>query len=351
MNKENSITLDMGGGGLKSSEIISEIRKNFPKSTKWKNMEDDGASFEINPSPALPSVRGRGLNTKLVFTTDAFIVDPIFFPGGDIGKIAVCGTINDLSVMGAKPIGIGLSLVIEEGFPKEDLKKIMQSIGKVCQESGVPIVTGDTKVTEKGKIDKIEITTSGIGLAQNVISNGGARVGDYIISSGDLGEHAVTLLAKRFNYKTKIKSDCKPLNKELEKVGKFLNACKDPTRGGLAAVLNEIADKSKMKVVLDEKNLPYKKEVVSVTELLGLDKFSLASEGRFVAAVPEKNIKKVLTILRKFNPEAKIIGRVERPARRASATANAGVGVFVKTELGGLRKIEVPRGKLIPRIC
>ena len=338
MERSDNITLDMGGGGAKSNEIIYEIRKNFSGVGKWKNTEDDGAVFDLgNPSVRL----GKNFFAKnLVFTTDAFIVDPIFFPGGDIGKIAMCGTVNDLAVMGAKPIGIGLSLVIEEGFPIEDLRKIMQSIGKISKEVGVPIVTGDTKVTEKGKIDKIEITTSGVGLAQNVIANGGIKVGDYIIVSGDLGEHAVTLLAKRFNYKTKIRSDCQPLIGELSKVGKYLNACKDPTRGGLAANLNEMVQKSKVKVILDEKNLPYKKEVVAVTELLGLDKFSLASEGRFIASVSPKDIKKVLNILKKFNPEAKVIGRAER-----------GRGVFVETELGGLRQIEVPRGKLIPRIC
>ena len=337
MEKEKTISLEMGGGGMKSAEIISEIRKNFGGAGRWKNTGDDGAVYDLGRD-ALQNVSVIG--DKLVFTTDAFIVDPIFFPGGDIGKIAMCGTINDLSVMGAKPIGVGLSIVMEEGFPMEDLKKIMQSIGKVSKEAGVPIVTGDTKVTEKGKIDKIEITTSGVGLAKDVISNGGAEVGDCIISSGDLGEHSVALLARRFDYKTKIQSDCRPLNREIEKVGKFLNACKDPTRGGLAANLNEIASKSKVKIILDEEVLPYKKETVAVTELLGLDKFSLASEGRFVASVSEKNVKKVLNILRKFNPEAKVIGRVEK-----------GKGVFLRTELGGLRQIEVPRGKLIPRIC
>ena len=306
--------------------------------SKWKNTGDDGATYDIGKE-------------KLVFTTDAFIVDPIFFPGGDIGKIAMCGTINDLAMMGARPIGIGLSIVLEEGFPMKDLKKIMASIGKVSRETGIPIVTGDTKVTEKGKIDKIEITTSGVGLAKDIISNSGMQVDDYVIVSGDLGEHTVTLLASRFNYKTKIKSDCRPLNGEIEKVGRYLNACKDPTRGGLAANLNEMAEKSRVKVVLDEKTLPYKKETVAVTELLGLDIFSLTSEGRFIASVSPKNIKKVLTILQKFNSEAKIIGHVERPARHASATADAGVGVFVKTEIGGLRRIEVPRGKLVPRIC
>lgn len=327
MKEKENITLEMGGGGQKSAELIAEIRKVIKDVGRWKNTQDDGAVFSLG-------------NENLIFTTDAFIVDPIFFAGGDIGKIAMCGTINDISVMGARPIGISLSIVVEEGFPMEDFKKIISSINKISKESGVPIATGDTKVIEKGKLDKIEITTAGIGLAQNVIANGGAQVGDYVIASGDLGEHTVALLAKRFNYKTKIKSDCQPFNKIIEKVGKYLSACKDPTRGGLAANLNEIADKSKVKVILDENILPYKKEVVAMTELLGLDKFSLASEGRFIATVAPRDIKKALAILNKFNKEAKVIGRVEK-----------GRGVYLKTELGGLRKIEVPRGKLIPRIC
>lgn len=336
MEKNKTIELEMGGGGEKSSQLISAIRKNFKVSHKWKNTEDDGASFDLTPALSL---KRRG-GSKLVFTTDAFIVDPIFFPGGDIGKIAMCGTINDLSVMGAVPIGVSLSLVIEEGFPEEDLKKIMQSIGKVSKETGVPIVTGDTKVTERGKLDKIEITTSGIGLTKNVISNGGAKVGDVVIASGNLGEHAVALLAKRFNYKTKIKSDCQPLVKEIQSVAKYLTSCKDPTRGGAAAVLNEIADKSKVKIVLEEKKLPFAKETMALSELLGIDKFSFPSEGRFVATVPKKDAKKALKLLKKFNKEAKIIGRAER-----------GRGVHLETNLGGMKQIDVPRGKLIPRIC
>jgi len=344
MDKNKNITLEHGGGGKKSAEIISEIRKNFTVKSKWKNTGDDGAVFVLGVnSRDAKSCVSTGAD-KLVFTTDAFIVDPIIFAGGDIGKIAMCGTINDLSMMGAKPIGIGLSIVLEEGFPMSDFKKIMASIGKVSRETGVPIVTGDTKVTEKGKLDKIEITTSGVGLAQNIISNDGMQAGDYVITSGDLGEHTVTLLAKRFNYKTKIKSDCKPLNREIEKVGKYLTACKDPTRGGLAANLNEMAEKSRVKVILDEKTLPYKKETVAVTELLGLDVFSLASEGRFIASVSPRNVKKTLDILKKFNPEARVIGRAE-------SASVADRGVFVKTELGSLRRIETPRGKLVPRIC
>jgi hydrogenase expression/formation protein HypE len=276
----------------------------------------------------------------LVFTTDAFIVDPLFFPGGDIGKIALSGTINDLAVMGARPMGISLSLVIEEGFPEEDLLKIIKSINDISRETKVPIVTGDTKVTEKGKIDKIEITTSGVGLADKVISNGGAKAGDVVISSGDLGEHTAAILASRFNYRTRIKSDSQPLIKEIQSVAKYLTACKDPTRGGSAAVLNEIAEKSRVKIILDEKILPFKKEVVAISELLGIDKFSFASEGRFVAAVSSRDADKVIKILRKYNSEAKIIGTVER-----------GSGVWLKTAIGSIKKIETPRGKLVPRIC
>lgn len=366
----NVIELDHGGGGYKSWELLKEIRKILKFKSAWRNCEDDAAVLNIAPlikarfagplrqseGEARTSARrgDRGIlrlkNTpptpppvnggSLVFTTDAFIVDPIFFPGGDIGKIAMCGTINDLSVMGARPLGISLSIVIEEGFLREDLMKIISSINKVSEEANVPVVTGDTKVTEKGKLDKIEITTAGVGIAGEIISNKGAKPDDLIIASGDLGEHTIALLSKRFNYKTKIKSDSKPLNKELEKVGKYLNAAKDPTRGGLAANIVEIAEKSKVRVILDEENLPYKKETIAVSELLGIDIFSLASEGRFIAAVSPKNVKKVLNILLNFNKDAKVIGEASR-----------GRGVYLKTKLGGLHPIEMPKGKLIPRIC
>lgn len=325
MNTENKnlISLDQGSGGEDSASLISELRKIYKHTSSWKNIEDDSATYKIG-------------NQNLVFTTDAFIIDPIFFPGGDIGKIAACGTINDLSVMGAKPIGLSLSLVIEEGFSKESLTKICQSINQVSKQSGVPIVTGDTKVIDKGKIDKIEITTAGVGLTNKVIPNNGAKIGDNIISSGYLGDHTAVILAKRFDYKTSLKSDCQPLNKEIQSVVRYLHAIKDPTRGGLSANLNEIADKSKVKMILDEKTLPYKKQVQSICDLLGIDIFSLASEGRFVATISKKDTSKVLDKLKK----AKVIGVVKK-----------GSGLYLRTELNTHRKIENPRGKLIPRIC
>lgn len=327
MINDEIIKIDEGGGGFASNELIKEIRKTLNLKNKWTNCNDDAAAFSIGKQ-------------KLIFTTDAYIVDPIFFPGGDIGKIAISGTINDLSVMGAEPIGISLSIVIEEGFPRKDLQKIIRSINNESKRAGVPIVTGDTKVTERGKIDNIEITTSGIGLATNVIPNNGAKPGDFIISSGDLGEHTIALLSKRFNYNTKIKSDAKAINKELKIISKYLNACKDPTRGGLAANIIEIAEKSRVKILLDEKNLPYKKETIAIANLLGLDIFSLASEGRFIASLNSQNAMKVINILKNYNKEAKIIGKVEK-----------GNGVFLKTKLNTLRPIKMPKGKLIPRIC
>ncbi|MEK7598260.1 MAG: hydrogenase expression/formation protein HypE [Patescibacteria group bacterium] len=338
MAKETeTIELEAGAGGEKSSELIEKIRNNFSLRGKWKNTGDDGAVLDLGLSTSLGT---NFLGKNLVFTTDAFIVDPIFFPGGNIGKISMCGTINDLAVMGARPMGIALSLVIEEGFPLSDLMKITKSIEIVSRQAGVPVVTGDTKVMERGKLDKIEITTSGVGLADKVIENNGADPGDRIISSGDLGEHTVALLGVRFNYKTKIKSDSQTLHREIEAAGKYLKAAKDPTRGGLAANIIEIAEKSRVKIILEDNLLPFKKETRAIAELLGIDVLSFASEGRFIAAVSFKNTQKVLNILKKFNKEAKIIGRVKK-----------GKGVYLKTKIGTERPIESPRGKLVPRIC
>ncbi len=326
--KNSSISLDIGAGGYASWEFFKNLRKILNFTGQWTNTGDDGAVFK------LPGGK------NLVMTTDSFIIDPIFFPGGDIGKISMCGTINDLSVMGATPLGIALSFIIEEGFSSQDLEKIVRSINQISRSTNTPIVTGDTKVTNKGKIDKIAITTCGIGIAEKVIPNNGAKPCDKVITSGDLGEHGAIILAHRFNYKTRLKSDSQPILKEMQAVGKYLTSAKDPTRGGLAENLNEIAEKSKIKMVLDEKNLPYKKEVRSIGNLLGIDIMALPSEGRFIATVPAKFADKVVKILHKYNKTARIVGGVEK-----------GKGVFLNTESGGLRPIEMPRGKLVPRIC
>lgn len=321
------ISLEHGGGGKKSWELFKSFRGILNFTGEWTNTGDDAAVFNLG-------------GKKLAMTTDAFIIDPIFFPGGDIGKIAICGTINDLAVMGAKPLGISLSIVLEEGFPISDLKKIIGSIDKISKEISVPIVTGDTKVSGRGKLDKIEITTAGVGLADKIISNDGAKPGDKIIASGGLGEHGAVILAKRFNYQMKIKSDSQPVLKEINSISKFVNAAKDPTRGGLAANIAEIAEKSKVKIILEEEKIPFKKEIIALTNLLGIDPFILPSEGRFIAAVKKDFAEKAVKILRKFNKEAAIIGSAEK-----------GRGVFLKTTIGSFKPIVMPEGKLIPRIC
>ncbi|EKD49706.1 MAG: hypothetical protein ACD_63C00067G0001 [uncultured bacterium] len=320
------INLSHGSGGKDSLELVGEILRRLKFDKKWIDKDDDAAALKF---------RGE----YIVFTTDSYIVDPIFFAGGDIGKLAVCGTINDLSVKGAEPLGLSLSFVIEDGFSKKDFDKILDSISKISKKEKVPIVTGDTKVMEKGSVDKIIINTSGIGLAKKLIRNSGLSIGDVVVLSGSIGDHAVALLSKRFDYDSNLKSDCAPIFKEVNSVKKYLHACKDPTRGGIASVLNEIAEKSRVKIVIDEEAIPVKKETRAVSELLGLDVYSLACEGRFVCGTSLKNFDKVLKTLKKYSKDASIIGKVEK-----------GLGVVLKTEFGE-RFLDWPEGKLVPRIC
>lgn len=328
------IQLDHGGGGQKSWELIKSFREILKLKNQWKNTDDDGAVLDLGKN--LPA----GKAGKLVMTSDSFIVDPVFFNGGDVGKIAMCGTINDLSVMGAKPIGISLAMVIEEGFPMSELKKIIRSINEISEKVKVPIVTGDTKVINKGKLDKIEITTAGIGISKKIIENRGLKPGDKIIVSGSLGDHGVVILAHRFNYRTKLKSDCQPIFSEIQAIKKYLTSAKDPTRGGLAANIIEMAQKGKVKIILDEEKIPFRKETLAIANLLGIDPYILPSEGRFIAAVKKESAQKAVDILKKFNKDALIIGEVKK-----------GKGVFVKTNLGVLKSLKMPEGKLIPRIC
>jgi len=305
------VRLSEGAGGREMNSLIKKIRERFPKSN-WKSTEDDSAHIQVNG--------------KLFFTSDSYVVTPIFFPGGDIGKIAFCGTVNDLAVMGAKPLGLSLSLIIEEGLPKEDLFKIIDSIAKLSKETGVPIVTGDTKVMEKGAVDKIIINTSGVGITDNPLTKE-IKEGDKIIVSGSIGDHGAALLAKRFDIESCIITDSKPLWDEISKIAHLIKRAKDITRGGLAAVLNELCP-----CELDEKLIPIKREVKSLTEFLGLDPFSLACEGRFVCVTNQPD--KVLELL----PDAKIIGEVTKK----DVVLNTGFGK---------RLLPVPSGNIVPRIC
>ncbi|MFH0854293.1 MAG: hydrogenase expression/formation protein HypE [bacterium] len=348
-----TIKLAHGSGGREMGELIKFIRKHIPFTGDWECSDEDSAVLRYEnlhelsrKNSAITQSNSSIAQNKLskeeeyiVFTTDAFVVDPIFFPGGNIGDLAFNGTMNDLLAQGAKPLGISLALVIEEGFSFDALEKILKSIGMLSGKTRVAIATGDTKIAPKGAIDKIMITTSGVGIAKNILSERNIRPGDKIIASGTLGDHGAALLANRFNYKTNLKSDTKPFFKEMKAVKNYLSSAKDPTRGGIAAVLNEMAEKSRVKILLYEKKIPIRKETAAISKLLGINKYSLASEGRFIASVNQKNVKKTILELKKFNKRATIIGEVLE-----------GKGLYIKNNMGE-KLLEMPEGILIPRIC
>jgi len=317
------VSLSEGSGGKEMQALVREFRKRLPKGN-WKNVLDDAASIDF-----------KG---KLVFTTDSYVVTPLFFPGGDIGKIAFCGTVNDLAVMGAKPLGVSVSMIIEEGFSKKKLFKIIDSIARESKKTGVPVVTGDTKVMEKGSVDKLIINTSGVGKAEKILDEK-LSAGDTVIVSGGIGEHAAALLAERFELKSKLKTDCKPIWEEINSVRKYLRQAKDITRGGLSGVLNELAGKNSVQIFVEEEKIPVKREVRSLTEILGIDFYPLACEGRFVCVCSAKNSVLVLKKLKKFNSSAVMIGTVRK-----------GSDVIVQTKFGK-KKLKAPSGKIVPRIC
>jgi hydrogenase expression/formation protein HypE len=325
-NNKDVITLAHGSGGKEMQELIDTFK--FTNRAGWENYDADSASVDITA------------DKKLFFTTDSFVVDPIFFPGGNIGHLAFSGTVNDLAVMGANPLGLSLGFVIEEGFPREDLMKIIKSIDELSLKTKIPIVTGDTKVMEKGKIDKIIINSSGVGIAKKEEAlTKKVDVGDKLIISGGLGEHAVALLSKRFDYETDIVTDSKPLVEEINSVKHLIKRAKDPTRGGIAAVLNELAGKHNFGILLNEESIPAKKEVRKVAEMLGINLYELASEGRFVCITSERNAEEVESRLQKFNKDARIIGEITE-----------GNKVIMQTILGK-RILAQPTGRIVPRIC
>ncbi len=294
-------------------------------------------------------INGKG--KKLAFTTDTYVVNPMFFPGGDIGKLAVCGTVNDLSVVGAKPHYISCGFVIEEGLDLSDLKAIVRSMEATAKTAGVKVVTGDTKVVEKGKADKIFINTSGVGIIEGDTKFGKDRIkaGDKVIINGFIGEHEIAVLSKRegFYFKSEIKSDCAPLNgliSEILKSGADIKFMRDPTRGGVATTLNEIIEGSNCSIELDEAAIPISDGVRAACELLGFEPIYLANEGKVVVVVDGSDAKKVLNIMRRHSlgKKAEIIGQV----------VNAPKGkVILKTRIGGRRLIEMLAGEQLPRIC
>lgn len=331
------VTLAHGSGGKLTHNLIKNIfLKHFSNDVLLQG--DDAARFELP-------------HGKLAFTTDSFVITPVFFDGGDIGKLAVCGTVNDLVSAGAKPVYLSCGFIIEESFPIEQLEEIASSMGKAAEECGVKIVTGDTKVVQKGAADKIFINTSGIGVIYDdvFVSGKNAKPGDKVIISGTIGDHGTSILLAReeLNINADIKSDCAPLYSILEdilKVTKEIHVLRDPTRGGVATTLNEIAVQSGVGIELYEDELPVREEVAGVCELLGMDPLYMANEGKMIIIVPQSDAEDVLVALRnnKYGKDSCIIGEVTEDFKNR---------VFMKTITGGKRIVDMLVGDQLPRIC
>lgn len=336
--QKDTILLDHGSGGLASQELIRKIFLTHLDNPILGSLEDS-AVIENSSS-------------QLAFTTDSYVVDPIFFPGGDIGHLAVHGTINDLAMRGAHPICLSLGLILEEGFLIRDLEKIIISIAKTSKDAGVPVVTGDTKVVPKGKGDKIFINTSGIGTISHEfdISSRQAKPGDVLLVSGTVADHGVTILIKRnkFSLEGDFASDTMPLHRMVAELtstlGSSVHTLRDPTRGGVATTLCEIAETAGVKITIEEELIPIKQCVTGACELLGMDPLYLANEGKCLALVKADVAEKALEIMRSY-PEGKdaaIIGHVTEGSRGR---------VEMKTEAGGTRLVTPLTGEPLPRIC
>lgn len=333
---KKTITLAHGAGGKDTSELINTIfKKHFENPYLTA---DDAAVLKVG-------------SEKLAMTTDGFIVSPWEFPGGNIGKLSICGTVNDLACMGAKPLYLTCSFVIEEGFPIDKLDEIAAAMEKTAKEAGVEMVAGDTKVAGRGQVDHIFITTTGLGAVTEGTSLAGANAkeGDAVIVTGDIGRHGCTILLSRDDYgmEADVSSDCAPLwgtVKSVLDVTKDVHVIRDATRGGVGTVLYEIASQSSVGIRLDSQAIPVDPNVAGVCGMLGLEPLYLACEGRLVIFAPQEHANEIINVLRagKYSENAAVIGRVtdELPGR-----------VTVKTEIGAETLLPQPGGELLPRIC
>lgn len=333
---DNTVTLAHGAGGRQTAELIDKVFKAYFKNPSFT--EDDAAVLSVN-------------GAKLAFTTDSFIVSPYEFPGGNIGKLSVCGTVNDLSCMGAKPLYLSCAFVIEEGFPLSELEKIAAAMEKTAKEAGVSIVAGDTKVAGKGQVDRIFITTTGIGQIIDGAHTSGAfaKPGDAVIVTGDIGRHGCTILLARneFGIDADVKSDCAPLYATAKKMldtTDEIHVMRDATRGGVGTVLYEIASQSSVGITLDSKAIPVAGAVKGVCGMLGLEPLYLACEGTLVVFAPQDKAKSIVDALHTmpYSQNAAIIGKVtdDMPGR-----------VVMETEIGTKTLLPQPNGELLPRIC
>ena len=331
------ILLAHGSGGVLSRQLINEeIQSRF--NNAWLNPLNDCAVFSIKEH-------------RFAFTTDSFVVKPIFFRGGDIGKLAVCGTVNDLAMAGSKPLYISCSLILEEGFSMLDLAKILTSMQRSAEEIGVFIATGDTKVVERKAVDEIFINTSGIGLIENgiQISSHHAKPGDIVIINGAIGNHGISVLSQRegIQFQTPIESDVASLSDlvlGLFNITKDIHCLRDPTRGGLATALNEIAISSKVGIRVFEDKISIHDSVQGACDMLGLDPLHVANEGKVIIICPKKYQNAILEYLHShpLGKDSCIIGEiVENPIET----------VLLKTTIGGERIVDIPYGEDLPRIC
>lgn len=335
--KEKKILLAHGAGGKLSHDLLKELFLPFLENEILCALDD---------SAVIPTERSR-----LAFTTDSYVVKPLFFPGGDIGRLSICGTVNDLAMAGAKALGISASFILEEGFSTGELERVISSIKKAAVEAGVMVVAGDTKVVEHGAAQGLFITTSGVGIVPEGVDISGSRAmpGDSVIINGPIGDHEVAILLARgeFSLRGEIKSDCAPLNGLVQSM---LDACidihalRDPTRGGIATVLWEIANASRVGVIIDEETVKVRKEVRGVCDLLGFDPYYLANEGKLLAFVSQEEAERVLDAMKAepLGRESVVVGRVvdENPGK-----------VLLKTRIGGHRLLEPLSGEQFPRIC
>jgi len=336
VTQQKTIVLGHGSGGRLTAQLVREVFLPAFDNPALRKL-DDQAMLDVAPG-------------KIALTTDSYVVTPLFFPGGDIGRLAVNGTVNDLAMGGARPLYLTAAFIIEEGLPLEDLQRVTRSMSQAAQEAGVAIVTGDTKVVNRGCADKLFITTAGVGLVPDgiSISASNARAGDAVIVSGPIGDHGITIWSTRegIDFAGSLNSDTAPLHALVEAMigAGDVHVLRDPTRGGLGTSLCEIAASSSIGIELDANTVPVREEVKAACEILGMDPLFVANEGRLVAMVAESSAEKVLRAMRRVlrGQDACRIGRV--------VAEHAGM-VLVKTEVGGSRILDVPFAEQLPRIC
>jgi hydrogenase expression/formation protein HypE len=340
------ILLAHGSGGRLSHDLVERL---------FVRAFDNPALLQLDDSAVveIPDTRHPLPTSRLALSTDSYVVSPLFFPGGDIGKLAVCGTVNDLSMSGARPLWLSAGFILEEGLPLADLERIVASMAATAKQAGVQIVTGDTKVVDRGSADKLFINTAGVGLVPPGVEIAGdrARPGDRVILSGTIGDHGMTIMTQRegLQFDSPLESDCAPLNDLVTGLlaalpSGAIRCLRDPTRGGLATTLNELAERSGAGIEIDEVAVPVREAVRSACELLGLDPLYVANEGKLVAIVAAEAAQAALEALRaqRYGRDAALIGQV---------TAEHRGRVVLRTALGARRVVDMLVGEQLPRIC